>query len=175
CNMAFFRWVLIEIGAFDPVFRKAGDDVDVCWRVRELGYHIGFSPAGFVWHYRRANVAAYLRQQSGYGEAEALLARKHPEYFNFFGVSVWHGRIYSAGKHGVILQRPVIYHGMFGSGFFQKLYTPEPAGLLMLLTSLEYHAFVTLPLLVLSAPFSRLLPVAIASFMLSVAVCITAA
>ena len=175
CNMAFFRWALEDIGGFDPVFRKAGDDVDVCWRLLARGYRIGFSPAGFVWHYRRSNVPAYLKQQSGYGEAEALLAHKHPEYFNAFGVGMWRGRIYGPSKYGVILQRPVIYHGLFGSGFFQKLYTPEPAHIVMLLTSLEYHGLVTGPLLILSFPFPFLLPVAIASLTLSLGVCVAAA
>lgn len=175
CNMAFYKWVLEDIGGFDPLFRKAGDDVDVCWRMLERGYRIGFSPAGFVWHYRRSTVAAYLRQQSGYGEAEALLAHKHPEYFNAFGVSVWHGRIYGSSKHGLILQPPVIYHGLFGSGFFQKLYTPEPAHLVMLLTSLEYHAVVTGPLLILSFPFPFLWPLGVTSLLLSFSVSIAAA
>ncbi len=175
CNMAFYKWALQEIGGFDPVFRKAGDDVDVCWRLLEHGYRIGFSAAGFVWHYRRSSVPAYLKQQSGYGEAEALLAHKHPEYFNSLGVGMWHGRIYGSSKYGVILQRPVIYHGLFGSGFFQKLYNPEPAHLLMLLTSLEFHGLVTGPLLILSFPFQFLRPVAIASLALSLSVCIAAA
>ena len=175
CNMAFYKWALEEIGGFDPVFRKAGDDVDVCWRLQERGYRIGFSPAGFVWHYRRSTVPAYLRQQAGYGEAEALLARKHPEYFNFFGGGIWRGRIYANSKFAVTLQSPVIYHGTFGSGFFQRLYTPEPASLLMLCTSLEYHVLVTLPLLVLSVSFESLLPVALTSLLISVTLCVVAA
>src|SRR5207247_3774592 len=27
CNMAFYKWALEEIGMFDPIFHKAGDDV----------------------------------------------------------------------------------------------------------------------------------------------------
>src|SRR5438093_1193875 len=95
CNMAFYKWALEEVGGFDPIFRKAGDDVDLCWRLQQRGHKLGFSPAGFVWHYRRSTVKAYLQQQNGYGEAEALLARKHPEYFNTVGSGVWRGRIYS--------------------------------------------------------------------------------
>src|SRR5258707_796130 len=83
------RWALDEIGGFDPIFMKAGDDVDVCWRLEQAGFKIGFSPAALVWHYRRSTIPAYLGQQSGYGEAEALLVRKHPEYFNSFGGSLW--------------------------------------------------------------------------------------
>src|SRR6266498_2864333 len=46
CNMAFFKWALKEAGGFDPIFRKAGDDVDLCWRLQDREYKIGFSPAG---------------------------------------------------------------------------------------------------------------------------------
>src|SRR5256886_7883243 len=175
CNMVFYKWALEEIGGFDPVFRTAGDDVDVCWRLQERGGKLGFSHAGFVWHYRRSTVRAYLKQQAGYGEAEALLMRKHPEYFNFFGGGIWRGRIYTASKLGVTLQRQIVYHGLFGSGFFQKLYTPEPAFLLMFCTSLEYHVLITLPLLVLSASIYPLLPVALTSLLISLGVCAVAA
>ena len=96
--------------------------MDVCWRLQQRGFRIGFSPAGFVWHYRRSTVRAYLRQQSGYGEAEAMLVRRHPEYFNSFGGSVWQGRIYTASKFGLTFRRPIIYHGLFATGFFQSLY-----------------------------------------------------
>lgn len=175
CNMAFYKWALTEIGGFDPIFRKAGDDVDVCWRLQQRGYRIGFSPGGFVWHYRRSTVKDYLKQQRGYGEAEAMLVRKHPEYFNTFGGSIWHGRIYTASKFGVMIRRPIIYHGIFASGFFQTLYRSEPAVALMFCTSLEYHVLITLPLLTLSAPFPYLFPLAATSLLLSIAICVAAA
>lgn len=175
CNMAFYKWALEEIGGFDPVFRKAGDDVDVCWRLQQRGHKIGFSPAGFVWHYRRSTVKAYLKQQAGYGEAEALLERKHPEYFNSVGNGIWRGRIYSSSRHGVVLQPSIIYHGTFGSAFFQTLYSPAPSFPLMLCTSLEYHALVTLPLLVMSWLIPFLWPLPMVSLLLSLGVCAAAA
>ncbi|HXT40322.1 MAG TPA: glycosyltransferase [Candidatus Angelobacter sp.] len=174
CNMGFYKWALDDIRGFDPVFRKAGDDVDVCWRFQERGHKIGFSPAGFVWHYRRSTVKAYLKQQNGYGEAEALLLQKHPEYFSAFGGGIWHGRIYSASKFGVTLSRPMVYHGLFGSGFFQKLYTPAPSFALMFCTSLEYHLLINLPLLALSISFHKLAPVALVSVLTSFGVCVVA-
>ncbi len=149
CNMAFYKWALDEIGGFDPIFRRAGDDVDVCWRIQERGYKIGFSHAGFVWHYRRSNVRAYLKQQAGYGEAEALLVRKHPEYFNNIGGSVWRGRIYTPAKTGIETGPPIIYHGAFGGAMFQSIYRPQSSAALMFLTSLEYYFVVALPLVVL--------------------------
>jgi hypothetical protein len=67
CNIAFYKWALDEMGGFDPIFRRAGDDVDICWRVQQRGYRIGFSAAGFVWHYRRSTALDYLKQQHRYG------------------------------------------------------------------------------------------------------------
>ena len=161
--MAFYKWALAEIGCFDPMFDKAGDDVDLCWRLQQRGWQIGFSPGGFVWHCRRSTVAAYLEQQRGYGEAEAMLARRHPEYFNSFGGSVWRGRIYGAAGLGLALRRPVIYRGLFATGLFQSLYRAAPAGWPLVMASLEYHALVNLPLLVLSVPFHWFRPLAAAS------------
>jgi len=174
CNMAFFKWALDEIGHFDPVFRQAGDDVDLCWRLQQAGYKIGFSPAGFVWHYRRSTVSAYLRQQHGYGEAEAMLVRKHPEYFGWFGGSIWRGRIYAQASSAVRLRRSIIYHGLFGSAGFQSLYASEPVLSLMFCTAIEYHVLVTLPLWILTLILHPVLPLALTSTFLSAAVCTAA-
>ena len=81
CNMAFRREALEAIDGFDPLFRAAGDDVDVCWRLQNKGYKIGFSAAAVVWHFRRNTVRDYVKQQEGYGKAEALLYFKHPTRF----------------------------------------------------------------------------------------------
>jgi glycosyltransferase involved in cell wall biosynthesis len=175
CNMAFYKWALQEISGFDPLFRKAGDDVDICWRLQQHGYKIGFSPGGFVWHYRRSAVRDYLKQQRGYGEAEAMLVHRHPEYFNWYGTSQWQGRIYSPAKFGVVTRSRMIYHGTFGSGFFQTLYTAPPALGLMLVTSLEYHVLVLLPLVVASAVLPLLAPLAITAILVPLVVCSTAA
>jgi GT2 family glycosyltransferase len=175
CNMAFYKWALQEIGGFDPQFRQAGDDVDICWRLQQAGFQIGFSPAGFVWHYRRSRVKDYLRQQYGYGEAEAMLVRKHPEFFNGIGGGIWRGRIYSPARVGLVFRPPRIYYGPFASGFFQSLYAMPPVSGLMLLTSLEYHVLVSLSLWMASTAFRGLVPLAVISLASSVAVCVMAA
>ncbi|HUC73304.1 MAG TPA: glycosyltransferase [Stellaceae bacterium] len=123
CNMAFRRESLRELGGFDPVYRAAGDDVDICWRFQDAGYVIGFSPAAIVWHFRRNTVKAYCNQQRGYGKAEALVYSKHPFRFNLFGQAKWLGRIYGDLSTSLLLsRRPVIYSGVFGRGLFQTLY-----------------------------------------------------
>lgn len=125
CNMAFRRDALKEIGGFDAQYRVAGDDVDVCWRLREKGWTLGFSPAAVVWHHRRNSVRAYWRQQVGYGRAEAMLEREWPGKYNAAGHVTWVGRIYGNGStHGLGLGRGRIYGGTWGSAPFQPLYQP---------------------------------------------------
>lgn len=138
CNMAFRRDTLIEVNCFDPIFTSAGDDVDVCWRLQNRGWQIGFSPAAMVWHFRRNTVGAYLRQQRGYGKAEALLYFKHPYRFNMLGQSRWLGRIYGDSPSGLLSRRPVIYYGTFGRGLFQTLYEPPSSLLSFLPFTLEW-------------------------------------
>lgn len=139
CNMAFRREVLREINGFDPVFRAAGDDVDLCWRLQNQGYPIGFSPAAMVWHYRRNTVKAYLKQQMGYGKAEAQLYFKHPYRFNLLGQSKWLGRIYGDLAQGMFSGKPVIYYGTFGRSMFQTLYEAPTSVLSFLPFTLEWN------------------------------------
>jgi GT2 family glycosyltransferase len=126
CNMAFRRQALEQVGGFDPRFRAAGDDVDICWRMRERGQTLGFSPAAVVWHHRRNSIRAYWRQQRGYGAAEAELERKWPEKYTTGGHVTWRGRLYGDGfARKSARRRWRIYYGTWGSGPFQSIYHPE--------------------------------------------------
>jgi GT2 family glycosyltransferase len=133
CNMAFRKAALEEIGGFDERFRVAGDDVDVCWRLQEAGWTLGFSAGAVVFHRRRDSVRRYLRQQYGYGKAEALLERKWPSRYNRAGSSRWSGRIYET-PHG---RRAMVRYGTWGSGLFQSIYEPAPGALSNLLCAPE--------------------------------------
>ena len=140
CNMAFRRDVLLRMGGFDPIYRAAGDDVDICWRFQDAGYTIGFSAAAVVWHFRRNTVKAYIGQQRGYGKAEALVYSKHPFRFNLFGQAKWIGRIYGDLSAALLLSRkPVIYSGVFGRGLFQTLYEPPSSLAAFLPLSFEWN------------------------------------
>jgi len=159
CNMAYHKWALEMIGGFDPEYRKAGDDVDVCWRIMQLGYQIGFSPSAVVWHYRRFEVKTYFSQQVGYGEAEAMLRYKHLQYFGPTGSAIWHGNVYSQVRMDTFFSKPVIYHGIFGTGLFQCIYPKRYNPWAGLLSSLEWLG-VTLFIFFLSIPLPglRLIP-----------------
>ena len=141
CNMAFRRDALLGLGGFDPIYRAAGDDVDICWRFQDAGHVIGFSPAAIVWHFRRNTVKAYCNQQRGYGKAEALVYSKHPFRFNLFGQAKWLGRIYGDLSTSLLFsRRPVIYSGVFGGGLFQTLYEPPSSLTAFLPLTFEWSA-----------------------------------
>jgi glycosyltransferase involved in cell wall biosynthesis len=93
CNMVFSKSALLAVGGFDPQFNAAGDDVDICWRMLESAFRLGFCPSAFVWHFRRNTVKAYYGQQRGYGRAEAMLYAKYPQRFNGLGQIKWQGTI----------------------------------------------------------------------------------
>jgi GT2 family glycosyltransferase len=139
CNMAFRRSRLAAIGGFDPLYRTAGDDVDVCWRLQDQGWTIGFTAPAMVWHHRRATVTRYWRQQVGYGKAEALLERKWPERFTPLGHMTWAGQIYGRGlPRAALMERPRIYQGTWGLAPYQGLYTPPPNHMLSIALTPEW-------------------------------------
>ena len=121
CNLAVRKSAWEAVGGFDERFRKAGDDVDFCWRLRNAGLRIGFCPPAFVWHQRRFSFAAYIRQQVGYGEAEGLLISAHPDRCAGFGPIRWEGWVYehepASGTR--------VFHGQRGDASFQVVYA-EP-------------------------------------------------
>ena len=148
CNKAFRKEALEAIGGFDPRYRAAGDDVDLCWRLQANGGVIGFNPAAVVWHHCRNSVKDYWKQQLGYGKAEALLEQKWPEKYNSIGHLQWEGRIYSKRlTQSVSLAKSRIYQGVWGSALFQSLYERVPGTLLSLPLMPEWYlmiAFMTL-------------------------------
>ncbi len=123
CNMAFRRDALLGIDGFNPVYLRAGDDVDICWRLQARGLRIGFAPGALVWHHHRDSIQAYWRQQVGYGEGETWLDAHHPEKF-LAGHMVWHGRIYSALPFLRTAERRV-NTGVWGTAAFPSVYATQ--------------------------------------------------
>jgi glycosyltransferase involved in cell wall biosynthesis len=155
CNMAFYRWAFEKVGGFDTEYRKAGDDVDFCWRLQQEGQVIAFSPASIVWHYRRFTLQAFRKQQEGYGEAESMLRFKHLIFFGPTGTAKWKGTIYGAPRFTWLINRPIIYHGVFGHGLFQSIYPTPQSDVAAYVSSIEWVAL-TFFVLVLSVAFPTL-------------------
>jgi O-antigen biosynthesis protein len=170
CNMAYRRQALIEVGGFDPQFRTAGDDVDVCWRLQERGLRLGFHPAALVWHRRRDSIRRYWRQQRGYGKAEALLERKWPERYNRRGHVTWRGRMYDRASASLV--RPSrIYHGTWGTGAFQPREDVAPSVIGELARTPEWYlALALMALLSVAAILWRAPVVVVPLFMAGLAI-----
>ncbi len=145
CNMAFRKQALAEVGGFDPQFRIAGDDVDLCWRLQQKGARLGFHPAAMVWHHRRGTLRGYWRQQVNYGKAEAMLERKWPEKYNAVGHATWNGRLYSKSLYSLLSwSQRRIYHGTWGSALFQSVYNLAPGTLSSILMLPEWYLVIAL-------------------------------
>ncbi|MEX1016119.1 MAG: glycosyltransferase [Phycisphaeraceae bacterium] len=167
CNMAFRKTALLAIGGFDEQFRIAGDDVDLCWRLQERDGMIGFHPSAMVWHHRRGTVRGYLRQQTNYGRAEAMLEHKWPQKYNRFGHVAWAGQLYGDGcTLPLFLRRSRVYHGVWGTQLFQSLYTRKPGMLRSLPLMPEWYLLTVTAMLValpgiLWKPVMFLVPLAV--------------
>ena len=140
CNMAFRRDALLAVGGFNPAYLRAGDDVDVCWRLQARGWKIGFSSSALVWHHHRLSVRAYWRQQIGYGEGEAWLMRHHPEKF-LDGHMLWRGRIYSPLPFVRSLWGTRINAGTWGMAAFPSVYRTDVHPFAFLPHSIRWQVF----------------------------------
>jgi len=54
--MAVRRHVFFKAGGFDPAYFIDHEEIDLCWRIRLLGYKILFVPDSIVYHYEGAFV-----------------------------------------------------------------------------------------------------------------------
>jgi hypothetical protein len=141
--MAFLRSALEAVGGFDVQFRTAGDDVDMCWRLQQHGWKLGFSPSAQVWHHRRNSLRKFWRQQKGYGKAEALLEKKWPQKYNSAGHLTWRGRVYDTGLTRFFGGTARIYHGMWGTAPFQFRYETAPSFVLSIFAMPEWYLAIT--------------------------------
>jgi GT2 family glycosyltransferase/sugar lactone lactonase YvrE len=145
CNMAFRREALLAINGFNPVYLRAGDDVDICWRLQAKKWRIGFAPSALVWHHHRPSIKAYWRQQVGYGEGEAWLDAHHPEKF-VHGNMLWHGRIYSPLPFIRSLSERRVNSGIWGTAAFPSVYSTSVHPLQLLPHSPAWQALATVSL-----------------------------
>lgn len=79
-NLCVERRLLEHYGGFDEGFpRPAGEDTDLCLRLRAAGYTLHCEPQASVIHqHNRRDLWQTLRHLHGYGAAQALLGQRHP-------------------------------------------------------------------------------------------------
>jgi mycofactocin system glycosyltransferase len=70
------REALLKLGGFDESMRF-GEDVDLVWRLLDVGKRVRYAPSREVLHRPRQSVAAFARQRAGYGGSAPELALRH--------------------------------------------------------------------------------------------------
>ncbi|MGE0132675.1 MAG: glycosyltransferase family 2 protein [Blastocatellales bacterium] len=80
-NACFRRDALIEAGLFNERFRKpGGEEPDLCFRIRRLGYEFRFVEQALVHHHHRQTIKSFLNTIANYGEGLYVLGRLWPDY-----------------------------------------------------------------------------------------------
>jgi hypothetical protein len=82
---------------------RAGEDVDLVWRLHGRGWRIRYEPSVFVTHPSRPNLRSWLRQRVTYGSSAAPLAQRHRNAVAPLSVSPWSALAWSL----VLVGRPL--------------------------------------------------------------------
>jgi len=115
CNLIIRKKAVLEAGGFQEDL-KVGEDVDLCWRVRKLGYHLLYLPQGEVKHKHRNDVMSMLRRRFDYGTSEAILYSRHRDKRKMVYLPTPYSVFYASICLGTILQYPLFF--VFGLGIF---------------------------------------------------------
>ena len=80
-NACFKREVLLQAGGFSERFRKpGGEEPELCWRIRQLGYRFSFCQDAVVLHHHRQTVHSFIKTLLNYGEGTYILGQSVPDY-----------------------------------------------------------------------------------------------
>ncbi len=67
CNGAFRKSVIAEVGGFDSRFQDGGEDVDLSWRLRRVGYRLDYIPSLTLYHKPHVPFWHYVKWNIGVG------------------------------------------------------------------------------------------------------------
>jgi GT2 family glycosyltransferase len=82
-NAAVRRDVFERVGAFDPRFQGAAEDIDLAWRFFQAGYELSRVPQAIVLHRHRTSARELFCQHVGFGHGQASLLRKYPHLISW--------------------------------------------------------------------------------------------
>lgn len=129
------RRVLEEVGGFDEAYFMYGEDLDWCFRMREAGWKIYYTPQTEIIHFRgESGRAESMRIQYRKNEAMAIFVSKHMRRrYRFVPVALLHAGIVLYGLYSLL------------GPLLKKLALPAIDGLLVLFgvhmaIALRYHA-----------------------------------
>ncbi|WP_407687624.1 mycofactocin biosynthesis glycosyltransferase MftF [Mycobacterium sp. HUMS_1102779] len=77
-----------EVGGFDETM-QSGEDVDLCWRLIEVGARLRYEPIALVAHDHRTQLRDWLARKAFYGGSAAPLSVRHPDKTAPVVISGW--------------------------------------------------------------------------------------
>jgi mycofactocin system glycosyltransferase len=108
CNLVIRKKAFYEAGGFQEDL-VVGEDVDLCWRTRKLGYHLLYVPRGEVKHKHRNDVWQMLKRRFDYGTSEALLYLRHQDKRKMLYLPALYSIFYGFVCLGIIVQTPIFF------------------------------------------------------------------
>jgi hypothetical protein len=98
-----------DLGGFDEAFFMFGEDLDLCWRVREKGYAVWYNPSSQIIHFKGQSASTrMIRTRYAFYEAMIIFSRKYQHTHDAFFPSwlIYIGTVILAGLNiGVKLLR----------------------------------------------------------------------
>jgi hypothetical protein len=95
-SFMFIRRTLFDqLGGFDEQFFMYGEDIDLCWRVREKGYEVWYHPLTQIIHRKgQSSTRSPLRSRFAFYEAMIIFSKKYrhirggffPDWLIFIGI-----------------------------------------------------------------------------------------
>jgi mycofactocin system glycosyltransferase len=104
-NLLVRRDVFMSTGGFRAGMR-IGEDVDFCWRLRDLGQMLLYVPFGRVAHKHRHRLHKMLLRRAQYGMSEAPLYRAHRDKRKTMPIPVFSGLSFMALTFAILLLNP---------------------------------------------------------------------
>jgi GT2 family glycosyltransferase len=76
---ALYRRDILLRFPFDPAFREASEDLDLCHRLKQNNHQVGVSNTAIAYHRHRREFTEFARQRFVYGLGDARFALKYKE------------------------------------------------------------------------------------------------
>jgi mycofactocin system glycosyltransferase len=97
--------VFMSAGGFKTGM-SVGEDVDFCWRMRDMGHALIYAPCGTVAHKHRNRLTRMLKRRADYGTSESILYRAHRDKKKGMVAPLLHGLSFLALALAVLLLNP---------------------------------------------------------------------
>ncbi len=76
CNFLVRRECFMELGGFKNDLH-VGEDVDLCWRIQDIGLQVDYHPVGIIFHKHRNRLKSFCSRRFDYGTSEPQLQKLH--------------------------------------------------------------------------------------------------